>query len=158
MSLYCRVILTSDLDEIFQFETEKSKEVYPNEDERTLASWHARWRKESLEHYLPLGWSFLARDPDLKSSFSPEGALMGYFIAQPFLFVDGMTQTFWVEHISTSSLEARDQLCELAYKMSREKHFQKVIFPNQAGVSNSLSPFKPEAWAPSALALKTTKI
>ncbi|MBK7963171.1 MAG: hypothetical protein IPK04_19485 [Bdellovibrionales bacterium] len=151
MNLSCRVISPNDLDEIINFETSKLAEVMPDETERALHSWHARWRRESLEHYLTLGWSFLARTPD-------DHVLIGYFLGQAFSFVDGMTQTLWIEHLSFNSLQARDQLCELATKLAREKHFQKVIFPNQIGIANSLSSLKPEVWAPQALAVSTTKI
>ncbi len=157
MSLYCRVIQSADLEEIMSFERKKMVEVYPDEMERDIQSWNARWRKESLEHYLPLGWSFLARFEDTDSEFSDEGLLAGYFIAQPLLFLDGQTQSLWIEHISYASLKARDELCELAYKLSREKHFQRVLFPNSAGIMNSISGFKPESWQPQVISIKTTK-
>lgn len=162
MSYCCRVILPADLDEILNFETLKLAESLTDDTERTLASWHARWRRESLEHYLPLGWSFLVRDQDIKNSFAAanpgEGALVGYFLAQPFLFVEALTQTLWLEHMSFSSLQARDELCDLAYRVAREKHFQRVIFPNQSGISNSLASLKPEPWSPQSLSLSTSKI
>lgn len=149
MSLEGRVIQLQDLDEIIQFESLKLKEQVADEMEQEFAKWSARWRKESLEHYLPLGWSFLVRD---------QQRLVGYFLAQPFLFLEGMTQTLWVEHISYSSLEARDFLCELAYKMSREKHFQKAIFPDLPGIQNAITPLKPERWLPSMIIVKTAKL
>lgn len=158
MSLFCRIIQISDLQEIIDHETRKLVETIPDENDRTIHAWHARWRKESLEHYLPLGWSFLARDTDVVSPASKEGALVGYFIAQPFLFVDGMTQSLWVEHLSYSSLQARDELCELAYKLAREKHFQRVFFPNVGGISNSVAAFKPETWSSPVLCVKTSKV
>lgn len=157
MALLCRIIQSSDLEEILNFEKRRLMEIMPDENERTLHSWHARWRQESLEHYLPLGWSFLARDPDLATEAEPEGPLVGYFLAQPLLFLDGQTQSLWVEHVSASSLQSRDQLCELAYKLSREKHFQRVFFPNTTGVANSVATFRPEPWNVSVLCVKTTR-
>lgn len=157
MSLFCRVVQLQDLQEILDFENRKLQELIPDEMERTLHSWNVRWRKEALEHYLALGWSFLARDKDKPSSFSEEGLLVGYFIAQPLLFLDGQTQSLWVEHLQYASLQARDELCELAYKLSREKHFQKVFFPNVSGINNSISAFKAEAWNPGVMHIKTTK-
>lgn len=157
MDLFCRVIQTQDLAEILDFETKKLQELIPDEMERTFQSWNARWRKESLEHYLPLGWSFLARNSEISSPFSDEGQLVGYFLAQPLLFLDGQTQTLWVEHLQYASLKARDELCELAYKLSREKHFQKVIFPNVSGINNSIAAFKAENWNPATMSVKTTK-
>ena len=157
MSLYCRVIQLSDLSEISQFEQEKLVQSMPDENDRTFHTWAARWRPEALEHYLTMGWSFLARDPDTKSVHSSEGTLVGYFLAQPFLFMEGQTQCLWVEHLNHSSLQARDELCDLAYKLSREKHFQRVLFPNLPGVANSVTTMKPEPWQPSVLSVKTTK-
>ena len=157
MSLFCRVVQIQDLQEILDFENKKLQELIPDEMERTLHSWNVRWRKEALEHYLSLGWSFLARDKDKPSSYSDEGLLVGYFIAQPLLFLDGQTQSLWVEHLQYGSLQARDELCELAYKLSREKHFQKVFFPNESGITNSISAFKAETWNPAVMHIKTTK-
>ncbi len=148
MSLYCRVIQLSDLPEISQFEQQKLVQNIADENERTFHSWSARWRPESLEHYLPMGWSFLARDED---------TLVGYFLAQPFLFMDGQTQTLWVEHLNYSTLQARDELCDLAQRLSREKHFQRVLFPNLPGIANSVTTMKAESWQPSVFSVKTTK-
>ena len=157
MSLFCRVVQIQDLQEILDFENKKLQELIPDEMERTLHSWNVRWRKEALEHYFSLGWSFLARDQDKTSAYSEEGLLAGYFIAQPLLFLSGETQSLWVEHLQYASLQARDELCELAYKLSREKHFQKVFFPNESGINNSISAFKAEAWNPGVMHIKTTK-
>jgi hypothetical protein len=158
MGLYCRTIQINDLPELLDHEQRKLVEAIPDENDRVLASWHARWRQESLEHYLPLGWSFLVRDEDAQSSFSSEGKLVGYFIAQPMLFIDGLTQSLWVEHLSYASLQARDQLCELAYKIAREKHFQRVFFPNISGIANSVAAFKPESWQAPVLCVRTSKM
>jgi len=157
MSLFCRVIQPADLEEIMAFENKKMVEAYADEMERNIQSWNARWRKEALDHYLPMGWSFLARHEDTASEFSEEGLLAGYFIAQPMLFLDGQTQSLWIEHLSYASLKARDELCELGYKIAREKHFQRVFFPNSAGIMNSVRLFKPETWQPQVISLKTTK-
>lgn len=157
MGLYCRVIQPADLSEILDYENRKLADLVPDENERALQSWNSRWRKEALEHYFPMGWSFLARDRDISSSHSDEGQLVGYFMAQPLLFLDGQTQSLWVEHLSYSSLMARDELCELAYKLCREKHFQRVLFPNQTGVANSIKAFKAENWDSQVLCVKTSK-
>jgi hypothetical protein len=105
-----------------------------------------------------MGWCFLARDESQPSSFSKEGSLVGYFLAQPLLFFDGQTQTLWVEHMQFSTLVARDSLCELAYKLSREKHFQKVLFPESQTVANAVKSFKAESWDPQVLSVLTTKV
>ncbi|KYG60674.1 hypothetical protein [Bdellovibrio bacteriovorus] len=150
MSLFCRVIQADDLQDILDLENKKLTEAYPDEMERMMAGWSSKFRVEALNHYIPLGWSFLARDVE-------SGKLMGYFIAQPLLFLDGQTQSLWVEHVQYSSLQARDELCELAYKLGREKHLQRVYFPNDNGVPNSIKAFKSESWQPGTLSVKTTK-
>ncbi len=157
MSFFCRVIELSDLQEILDFEAKKMQDNIPDEAERLFASWNSRHRPEALEHYIKIGWSFIARDKDAATKEQPEGPLAGYFIAQPLLFLDGQTQTLWVEHVQYSTLKARDELCELAYKLSREKHLQRVYFPKENGVANSITGFKPEVWQPGAFAVKTTK-
>ena len=157
MSLYLRVIQSSDLDEILELEQSKLRETIADEDERMFAAWHSRWRKESLEHYIPMGWSFLARDQNQATAQFSEGPLVGYFLAQPLLFFAGQTQSLWVEHMQFLSLQARDELCELAYKLSREKHFQKVLFPESPTVMNAVKSFKPTAWSPQVLSVASTK-
>lgn len=151
MALSFRVIQLEDIPELVDYEQRKLIDVIPDENDREIHSWNARWRKESLENYLPLGWSFLVRDED------QENTLVGYFLAQPLLFFDGKTQSLWVEHISHSSLQARDQLCDLAYRMSREKNFQRVFFPNNTGIANSVAALKAEPWQGSILCVKTSK-
>lgn len=148
--LDCRVILADDLQDILDLENKKLQDMYPDESDRMIAGWNSKFRVEALNHYIPLGWSFLARDPETQ-------LLVGYFIAQPLLFLDGQTQSLWVEHVQYTSLQARDELCELAYKLGREKHLQRVYFPNDNGVPNSVKSFKSETWAPGTLAVKTTK-
>lgn len=150
MRLICRVIQQEDLQDILDLENKKLQELYPEEAERTLAVWNSKFRVEALNHYIPLGWSFLARDEE-------DGELMGYFIAQPLLFLNGHTQSLWVEHVQHSTLQARDELCELAYKLGRDKHLQRVYFPSDNGVPNSISAFKPEAGTLDNYTVKTTK-
>ncbi len=150
MSLICRVIQADDLQDILDLENKKLQDAYPDEMERMMAGWNSKFRLEALNHYIPMGWSFLAREED-------SNRLLGYFIAQPLLFLDGQTQSLWVEHVQYASLQARDELCELAYKLGREKHLQRVYFPNDNGVPNSVKSFKADTWQPGTLSVKTTK-
>ena len=149
MSLFCRVIQTDDLQDILDLENKKLQEAFPDEMERMMAGWNSKFRVEALNHHIGLGWSFLARDEENK--------LMGYFIAQPLLFFDGHTQSLWVEHVQYCTLQARDELCELAYKLGREKNLQRVYFPTDNGVPNSVKSFRPDPWTPGTLSVKTTK-
>lgn len=158
MSLSLRVIIPAEVEEIYDFDYRKLTEFIPDEIERDLASWNARWRKESLEHHIPLGWSYLARDPSQASAFSSEGLLQGYFIAQPLLFFEGHTQSLWVEHLQFASLQARDELCELAMKLAREKHFQRVYFPKVSAIMNCIKKWGAEEWSPQVAYIVTTKM
>jgi hypothetical protein len=157
MSLFLRIAEAREVEEILEFENRKLKESFADESERMMQSWHSRWRKEALEHYFPMGWSFVARDSSQTSEFSREGLLVGYFMAQPLLFFDGQTQSLWVEHLQYSTLQARDELCDLAWRLSREKHFQRVYFPNTPALSPTLKTMKAEEWSSQVLMLKTTK-
>lgn len=149
MSLDFKIVQASEIPEILDYEQRKLAEQILNEEDRAILSWNARWRKEALEHYIPMGWSFLARDAT--------GKLMGYFIAQPLLFLDGNTQSLWMEHLQYSSLQARDELSDLAYRLSREKHLQKVYFPKSPATLNSTKHMRAEEWNPQVLSAKTTK-
>lgn len=89
--------------------------------ERRLASWHVKWRAEALEHYLKLGWSF--------AQFGSSGDEMkGFFLGQPLLFFRGQTQTLWIECLECDSDETSRNLIEVAVKLGREKHLQRVLF------------------------------
>lgn len=157
MSLYLHVAQPSDIDEILEFESEQMKLQISDESERMIQSWSARWRKEALEHYLQYGWSFLARETDLKTTKSPQGELQGLFLGQGLLFFDGHTQSLWIEHMSYRSLVVRDQLCELAYKLGREKNLQNVYFPHTEAILNVVKVWNSTPWTPGTLKVKTTK-
>ena len=90
--------------------------------ELNLTAWDAVWRKEALEHYVPLGWSFGAWK---------DQKLSGYLLAQPFLFFRGMTQSLWVEHLNFNNPEVGSQLVDLIVGWGRSKHMQKVIFSKE---------------------------
>jgi hypothetical protein len=158
MDLFFRIATIEDLAEIQDYEIKKISEMITDPMEREIQSWNSRWRKESLEHFLPNGWCFLARDPLVKSELSNEGQLVAYYLAQPILFFEGQTQSLWIEHMAFTSLQARDEICSLAVKLSREKHFQRVYFPNTLVIQNSISHLKPHPFGPSTLFVKTTKV
>lgn len=149
MDFDCKVIQLSDVDALLEFEEQRLKDLYPDAEERMFQSWHSRGRKESIEHYAKLGWSFKV--------CNEQGRVQGYILAQPFLFVAGHTQSLWVEHLHASSLQARDLLTETVYKLSREKHLQGVYYPNTQSVQNSISSFKPLSWTENPLFVPTVK-
>ncbi len=149
MSLFLHVLQLSEIDQILTLESRHLKDRVPDEMERQLQSWNARWRREALEYYLPLGWSFCAKE---------DSELVGYFLGQAFMYIDGQTQALWIEHMQFSNLQVRDNLVELAIKLGREKHLQKVYFPNEPTLNSALHPYKSEVWTPSTLMVRTTKI
>ncbi len=93
--------------------------------EDPFVEWSASWREESLRHYLPLGWSYGVWDKDEK--------LIGYALAQPFVFLEGYTQTLWVEAVFSANQKASDILLEVLWKLCREKHFQRLVLNSSLG-------------------------
>jgi len=113
-----RILLENDKDLITGFEKERLARTVEDAMDREMKSWDARWRKEALEHYLPQGWSF---------GVFEGGKLSGYFLGQPYLFHRGLTQTLWIEHLSSNSIKAAKQLIDVAHKWARDKHLQTVL-------------------------------
>ena len=124
MKLQPLILGLKDLDHILEYENKELQKTIDDDMEREMASWHARWRKEALEHYLPLGWSF-----GIWETPNENPILHGYFLAQPQLFVRGLTQSLWLEHLSYQSEDIGKQLVDIAYRFSREKHLQALLMP-----------------------------
>lgn len=118
-----RIAQTADLDSIYEFAFRrlKSDNNQTNEMDLMMLVWESRFRKESLEHHLKLGWSFVGFDPESQR-------LTGFFIGQPMLFFQGQTQTLWVEYLLAEDSTVENQLLEITYKLARDKHFQRVVF------------------------------
>lgn len=148
MAVEFQVLSLSDLDEIFNFANQRLVASIPDEQERTFALWAAKWRREALEHYLKLGWSFIARE---------NGATVGFFLAQPFLFFRGQTQTLWVEHIEAIKPEIVERLIEVAVRVAREKHLQRVLFSDSGKFMNELSPWRAVRISDDIAEVMTTK-
>ncbi len=127
MSLEYKILEPRDLDAILEYEKQKLQQGIEDEAEREMASWSAPWRREALEHYLPLGWSFAAWEKIPDGPF----VLKGYFLAQPQTFTRSLTQSLWMEHISWphNDTSIKDSLLEIAYRLCREKHFQTLLVP-----------------------------
>ena len=155
MTFDIRILQPSDLDAILQFERARLKEASAGSEmaglESDMLEWHAPWRQEALEHYLPQGWSFSLWSGD---------KLQAYYIGQPQLFTRGLTQTLWVEHMSAKNQAQIDQLLELAYKLCREKHFQKLVIrrgENDEVLTTDL-PLKLEKHHDNLYEIKTSRI
>ena len=114
-----RVLQSDDKKLILGYEMDRLARLEPDENERQFKAWHASWRSESLDYYLPLGWSF--------GAFRGE-VFVGYFLAQTQLFTRALTQTLWIEHIAGDDEAVIAELTDVAHKLSREKHFQGVLF------------------------------
>lgn len=149
-----RVLRKEDLETILNYEKLRAERYESDPVERELKSWHASWRKESLEHYLGLGWSFGMWD-DSVAKDTPK--LTGYFLAQPQLFLRGLTQSLWVERLVADDSRLASELVEIAYKISREKHFQKVLFYLQEDAPIESSIFQLQSAQPDYVELKTAK-
>ncbi len=116
-----QIAQTEDLENIYAYAEAQLKTEFPDDMERMIAIWESRFRKEALEHYLKLGWSFVGKNSENK--------ICGFFLGQPLLFFQAQTQTLWVEYILADDLKIKSELVDIAYKLSRDKHFQQVIFP-----------------------------
>src|SRR4051812_35091000 len=114
-----RILDLSDLDHVYEFEIDRLNARGLEGVHLDLEVWQARWRKESLLHYLGLGWSF---------GIWKSKTLMGYLLAQPFVFFDGQTQVLWVEWMSFHSADVGRLLIDTAIRYGKEKHLQKVLF------------------------------
>jgi hypothetical protein len=146
-----RVLSLGDKDTIYQFEKNRlSSEL--SEIERDLEVWKSRWRPEQLEHYLNLGWCFGAWQDQGQGE-----ELIGYFLAQPFLFLEGITQTLWIEHIGFKDETVRDALVDLAYRYGRDKHLQRVVFSQADQLQAPLSQLTTQGWGANTLEVKTTR-
>ena len=115
-----RVLIPEDGALVANFEGGKLQQnIGAGSEDIVLQSWTAPWREESLNYYLPLGWSY--------GVFSGE-KLLGYTLGQPLLFFDNQTQSLWVEHVSYVRGEVLEELVEASYNWSRSKHFQRLYF------------------------------
>ncbi len=144
-----RIAQLEDVEVVFQYEYKKQFSDSTDEIENQIKVWDSFFRKESLEHYFRLGWSFLA--------FDSSGNLKGFFMGQPLLFFDKQTQTLWVEYISSDTTEIYTELVDIAYRLSREKHFQKVLFSTEVREKPLVKVFPFKDWERPVTYLKTTK-
>ncbi len=146
LGLTPRVLDESEIEEVLAFENARVAQSERIEDQ--LLSWNAPWRLESLQHYVPKGWCFALRDD--------QGKLKGYFLAQPLLFYNGMTQTLWVEYMGCESHEIMIALVDLARRYARDKHLQKVMI--NAPATLDLSEFGAKKTQSHTYEFNTTKM
>lgn len=140
-----KVLTSENLEEIYSFEMKRM----PGEGiEKEMSSWHMPWRREALEHYLPLGWSFIKKNGD---------KLQGYILCQPVLFFNSWTQTLWIEHVGAVDEETGREMIEIAYRWARDKHLQKVFLRRELPYIDMID-FAPLVEEGALYSLKTTKL
>ena len=144
-----RIAQLDDVESVYEFELQKTSVSGADEYEKMMAVWSSPFRKESLEHYFKLGWSFLALDSARR--------VVGFFLGQPLLFFDQQTQSLWIEHVSANNLFISTELVDIAYRLAREKHFQRVLVSENIKSLNLEKPFPFQKWERSISYLKTTK-
>ena len=144
-----RIAQSADVESVFDYEYKKNFNSEIDEIENQMMVWNSFFRKESLEHYFKTGWSFLALDAELN--------VVGFFMGQALLFMDKQTQSLWVEYISASNPEIYTELVDIAYRLSREKHFQKVLFSDVVQAQGLTKTFPFKEWERFVSYLKTTK-
>ncbi len=150
MEFAYHIATPSELEEILSFSEAMLAKSESDETQRMFKSWHAPWRREALEHYLKLGWSFTVRDKG-------DQKLLGFFLGQALLFMRGQTQTLWIEALEAENEEARKGLADVAVRLSREKHLQRVLFQDSKSVEGHLDAFKHNALPDSIIEVFTTK-
>ncbi len=109
-----QILSASDQAEVLAFSRSRANK------EDLFIEWSAPWRQESLEHYLKIGWSMARRE-------ASTGRLVGYILAQPFLFLRRQTQTVWIEHVEGETPAIVTELVDTVIRVSREKHMQRVL-------------------------------
>ncbi|MCB0393319.1 MAG: hypothetical protein KDD25_02095 [Bdellovibrionales bacterium] len=120
MAMNLKILTPSDIDQVLSFERDR---LEGDDLEKSMAEWSSLWREEALRHYLPLGWS-MGIENEKKE-------LVSYFLGQVLLFVEGMTQTLWVENIGFKNDEALHKIIDSAIRYARDKHLQRVMIPKQ---------------------------
>ncbi len=144
-----RIAQLADVEKVYQFEITQKFQDDSESFENKMLVWDSSFRKESLEHHFKLGWSFVAEDDQQN--------IVGFFLGQPLLFVDKQTQTLWVEYVSALNPEIISELVDIAYRLSREKHFQRVLLSSSVQALELTKPFQFQPWDRETVFLKTTK-
>ena len=147
--IHYRIAQLADVEKVYLFETNKRFSHIVDEYEQQMAVWSEPFRKESLEHYFKLGWSFLA--------LSKNNEIIGFFLGQPLLFFANHTQTLWLEYISAIDISVSTELVDIAYRLAKEKHFQRVLLSEDIQAMNLEKQFPFQKWEKNINFLKTTK-
>lgn len=146
-----KTLAEKDLQQIIQLEKQLLAKQVNDPMRAEMMAWKQSWREESLNHYLPSGWSM--------GFFDNDGVdLKGYFLAQPILFFRGLTQNLWIEHLRAFDNMNIDELVDVAYRLARSKHLQSVLFYNCTEYVSSLESRGAEKLMDDVYLIKTAKI
>lgn len=129
-----RILLPEHKEALLAFARAQLERTVQDPMECEMQSWSARWRGEALDHYLSMGWSY--------GTFNADGKLSGFILAQPFIFMRGMTQTLWVEHFAYSDTNSAQMLLDTAYRWARDKHFQCVLIEESPATKELVKDWK----------------
>jgi len=149
MSINYKIAQSDDLETIYNYAHNKLKNQISDEMELMMKVWESNFRKEALEHYLKLGWSFIAQNE--------KNEIVGFFLGQPLLFIDAQTQTLWMEMIEADDFKIQAELADIAIKLSRDKHLQRVILPKSVETLHFEKPYQFKHWSEKSIWVKTTK-
>ncbi|MCB0377969.1 MAG: hypothetical protein KDD33_05710 [Bdellovibrionales bacterium] len=144
-----QILNSSHIPELIQWEKARMISQGMSEAEVEMLSWQSSWREESLEHYAQLGWSFVAADSSQVS---------GYLLAQPFLFMNGWTQSLWVDRLSFEIVDVGHQLFDTILRWAKTKHLQKVLANSNDGEWASITQKFPTSQEGHFLHFSTTKL
>ncbi len=143
------MFLPDYVDAVFGFEKNRLGSAL-GEIQFEMKSWDQPWRKESLDHYSQLGWSFVAVDNDNK--------VRGYILGQPILFFNNWTQTLWIEHLAYESEDLGQQLIDTIVRWAKTKHLQKVLVNSDSSSASFVQESFPKFKGKNYLHLSTTKL
>lgn len=143
-----KLFLSENVEAIHSFEMKRLPvDLSPIEAE--MLSWQEPWRKESLEHYAKLGWSFIC----VKDS-----EILGYILGQPFLFFNNWTQSLWIESLCFVNQDVGFELMDVAIRWAKTKHLQKVLVNKKSKQIEFIQSTWPTFKENSYLHLSTTKL
>ncbi len=151
-SINYRIAQLADVESVYHFAAQKhfsGQAVDLESMEIKMQIWDSAFRIESLEHHFKLGWSFVA--------VNSQNQIVGFFLGQALLFIDHQTQSLWIEYINAENDEILTELTEIAFKLAREKHFQRVLFSAHVKDLNLTKKFAFQPWNRESIFLKTTK-
>lgn len=149
MDIEMKVLGPQNEEEILSFERQLLAAEPGDDFEKELSTWKARWRKESLNHYLSLGWSF--------GIWNENEELKAYVLGQPLLFFQAYTQTLWIEHMAAKDDQLLSKLGDIAYRWARDKHFQRVLFSSEILNDQLINEMKLQKNEENTFELKTAK-